>query len=139
HRRLAIIDPDGSRQPMVDEAARLALTFNGEIYNFRELRGELEKLGHRFTRDSDTEVLLRAYQQWGAEAVTRLRGQFAFAIWDGAAERLVLARDRFGEKPLFLREAAGGLFFASEIKALLAVARPAVDPGALWDCLAYRY
>ena len=141
HRRLAIIDPDGSRQPMVDEAARLALTFNGEIYNFRELRGELEKLGHRFMRDSDTEVLLRAYQQWGSDAVTRLRGQFAFAIWDGAAERLVLARDRFGEKPLFLREAAGGLFFASEIKALARAPLPApqIDPAAIWECLAYRY
>ncbi len=141
HRRLAIIDPEGSRQPMVDEAARLALTFNGEIYNFRELRGELEKLGHRFVRDSDTEVLLRAYQQWGTGAVARLRGQFAFAIWDGAAERLVLARDRFGEKPLFLHEANGALLFASEIKALLRapIAAPQVDPAAIWQCLAYRY
>jgi len=141
HRRLAIIDPDGSRQPMLDEAARLALTFNGEIYNFRELRGELEKLGHRFARDSDTEVLLRAYQQWGTDAVTRLRGQFAFAIWDGARERLFLARDRFGEKPLFLREAAGGLVFASEIKALARapLAAPQIDPAAIWECLAYRY
>jgi asparagine synthase (glutamine-hydrolysing) len=141
HRRLAIIDPDGSRQPMLDEAARLALTFNGEIYNFRELRAELAKLGHRFSRDSDTEVLLRAYQQWGADAVTRLRGQFAFAIWDGAAERLVLARDRFGEKPLFLHEANGALVFASEIKALLRapVAAPRIDPAGIWQCLAYRY
>jgi asparagine synthase (glutamine-hydrolysing) len=141
HRRLAIIDPDGSRQPMLDEAARLALTFNGEIYNFRELRAELEKLGHRFSRDSDTEVLLRAYQQWGTDAVTRLRGQFAFAIWDGAAERLVLARDRFGEKPLFLHEANGALVFASEIKALLRapIAAPQIDPAGIWQCLAYRY
>ena len=141
HRRLAIIDPDGSRQPMLDEPAQLALTFNGEIYNFRELRAELAKLGHRFARDSDTEVLLRAYQQWGIGAVTRLRGQFAFAIWDGARERLVLARDRFGEKPLFLREAAGGLFFASEIKALARapLAAPQIDPAAIWECLAYRY
>ena len=141
HRRLAIIDPEGSPQPMVDAAAGLALTFNGEIYNFRALRAELEKLGHSFARDSDTEVLLRAYQQWGPEAVGRLRGQFAFAVWDAARERLFLARDRFGEKPLFLREAAGGLFFASEIKALLRapMERPAHDLGALWDCLAYRY
>ena len=141
HRRLAIIDPNGSRQPMVDDAAGLALTFNGEIYNFRELRAQLEKHGHRFERDSDTEVLLRAYQQWGTECVQRLRGQFAFAMWDGPRERLFLARDRFGEKPLFLREAAGGLYFASEIKALLRApaAAPEIDPAAIWECLSYRY
>jgi asparagine synthase (glutamine-hydrolysing) len=141
HRRLAIIDPNGSRQPMVDEQAGLALTFNGEIYNFRELRAELEKHGHRFERDSDTEVLLHAYRQWGAECVPRLRGQFAFAIWDAPRERLFLARDRFGEKPLFLREAAGGLYFASEIKALLRapLGAPEIDPAAIWECLAYRY
>jgi asparagine synthase (glutamine-hydrolysing) len=141
HRRLAIIDPQGSSQPMVDARAGLALTFNGEIYNFRELRGALEKLGHAFERDSDTEVLLRAYQQWGPDAVGRLRGQFAFALWDGPRERLFLARDRFGEKPLFLYEAIGGLYFASEIKALLRApaARPALDTAAMWDCIAYRY
>ncbi len=141
HRRLAIIDPNGSRQPMVDDAAGLALTFNGEIYNFRELRAQLEKHGHRFERDSDTEVLLRAYQQWGTECVQRLRGQFAFAVWDGQRERLFLARDRFGEKPLFLREAAGGLYFASEIKALLRApaAAPEIDPAAIRECLSYRY
>src|SRR3989442_1281414 len=106
HRRLAIIDPNGSRQPMRDDAAGLALTFNGEIYNFRELRAELETHGHAFERDSDTEVLLRAYQQWGTQCVHRLRGQFAFAVWDARAERLFLARDRFGEKPLYLYETA---------------------------------
>jgi len=117
HRRLAIIDPNGSRQPMRDDAAGLALTFNGEIYNFRELRAELEAHGHAFERDSDTEVLLRAYQQWGTQCVQRLRGQFAFAVWDARAERLFLARDRFGEKPLYLHEANGALYFASETKA----------------------
>ncbi len=141
HRRLAIIDPAGSRQPMRDAAAGLALSFNGEIYNFRELRRELEERGHRFERDSDTEVLLRAYQQWGASCVKRLRGQFAFAVWDANKERLFLARDRFGEKPLYLREVAGGLYFASEIKALLRtpLPRPEVDLAAVWDYLAYRY
>ena len=141
HQRLAIIDPAGARQPMCDAAAGLALTFNGEIYNFRELRGELSRLGYRFERDSDTEVLLRAYQHWGGEVVHHLRGMFAFAIWDARNERLFLARDRFGEKPLFLHESASGLFFASEIKALLRVpgARSAVNLNAVWDYLAYRY
>jgi asparagine synthase (glutamine-hydrolysing) len=141
HRRLAIIDPNGSRQPMRDDEAGLALTFNGEIYNFRELRTELEGHGHRFERDSDTEVLLRAYQQWGTQCVPRLRGQFAFAVWDARAERLFLARDRFGEKPLYLHEAHGALYFASEIKALLKLPQVSrdVDLSAVWDYLAYRY
>src|SRR5216684_3512279 len=108
HRRLAIIDPEGAHQPMCDAAAGLALTFNGEIYNFRELREQLTRLGYRFARDSDTEVLLRAYQHWGCEVVHHLRGMFAFAIWDAPNERLFLARDRFGEKPLFLYESAAG-------------------------------
>jgi asparagine synthase (glutamine-hydrolysing) len=141
HRRLAIIDPNGSRQPMCDDAAGLALTFNGEIYNFRELRAELEAHGHRFERDSDTEVLLRSYQQWGTQCVHRLRGQFAFAVWDATAERLFLARDRLGEKPLYLHEANGALHFASEMKALLALPQVSseVDLSAVWDYLAYRY
>jgi len=141
HRRLAIIDPEGARQPMCDSEAGLALTFNGEIYNFRQLREELGGLGYRFTRDSDTEVLLRAYQHWGRGVVHRLRGMFAFAIWDARNERLFLARDRFGEKPLFLFQNGGGLYFASEIKALLRVPgiKAAVNLEAVWDYLAYRY
>jgi asparagine synthase (glutamine-hydrolysing) len=141
HRRLAIIDPVGAQQPMCDATAGLALTFNGEIYNFRELRSELASAGFQFQRDSDTEVLLRAYQHWGVHCVHHLRGQFAFAVWDAGAERLFLARDRFGEKPLYLHESNGGLYFASEIKALLklpAVARD-VDLASVWDYLAYRY
>lgn len=141
HRRLAIIDPAGAQQPMCDAAAGLALTFNGEIYNFRELRAELAELGYRFARDSDTEVLLRAYQHWGSEVVHRLRGMFAFAVWDARHERLFLARDRFGEKPLYLHENGSGLYFASEIKALLRVpgVKPSVNLEAVWDYLAYRY
>jgi asparagine synthase (glutamine-hydrolysing) len=141
HRRLAIIDPNGARQPMRDAEAGLTLVFNGEIYNFRELRVQLERLGHRFHLDSDTEVLLRAYQQWGELVVHRLRGMFAFAIWDAVRERLFLARDRYGEKPLFIWEGAGSLAFASEIKALLRIpaCRGEVDLGAVWDYLAYRY
>ena len=113
HRRLAIIDPEGARQPMCDADAGLALTFNGEIYNFRELREELSLLGYIIKRDSDTEVLLRAYQHWGSDVVRHLRGMFAFAIWDARNERLFLARDRFGEKPLYLYENGCGLYFAS--------------------------
>ena len=87
HRRLAIIDPNGARQPMCDEAAGVALTFNGEIYNFRVLRAELAQRGYRFALDSDTEVLLRAYQHWELDVVHHLRGQFAFAVWDSSAKR----------------------------------------------------
>lgn len=141
HRRLAIIDPDGARQPMCDPDAGLALVFNGEIYNFRELREELIAHGYRFERDSDTEVLLRAYQHWDDDVVQHLRGMFAFAIWDGRLERLFMARDRYGEKPLYLRECRDGFYFASEIKALLAVpgATATVNLTGVWDYLAYRY
>ena len=141
HRRLAIIDPRGARQPMRDEEAGLVLAFNGEIYNFRELRATLARAGYRFTLDSDTEVLLRAYQHWKHDVVQRLRGMFAFAIWDEREQSLVLARDRFGEKPLFLHEHGGSLYFASEIKALLRIPgiAPAVDLDAVAAYLAYRY
>ena len=139
HRRLAIIDPDGARQPMCD--AGLALVFNGEIYNFRELRDELNAHGYAFVRDSDTEVLLRAYQHWGDDLVQHLRGSFAFVIWDANRERLLMARDRFGEKPLFLYEDGSGFYFASEAKALLRIphCQAKVDVTAVWDYLAYRY
>ena len=135
HRRLAIIDPIGGKQPMCDDEAGLVLTFNGEIYNFRELRDELRACVYRFALDSDTEVLLRAYQHWGDQCVERLRGMFAFAIWDARRERLFLARDRFGEKPLFLQEDGPYLYFASEIKALLELpnARPRVNLAAVWE------
>jgi asparagine synthase (glutamine-hydrolysing) len=141
HRRLAIIDPVGSPQPMCDDAAQLALTFNGEIYNFRELREKLKACGYKFARDSDTEVLLRAYQHWGEGCVEHLRGMYAFAVWDGRNQRLFMARDRFGEKPLFLLEDGEELYFASEIKALLQLprAKPEVNLSAVWDYLAYRY
>jgi asparagine synthase (glutamine-hydrolysing) len=141
HRRLAIIDPEGGHQPMRDDAAGIALTYNGEIYNFRELRAELEGKGYAFARDSDTEVLLRAWQHWGEGVVERLRGMFAFAVWDGRRDLLFIARDRFGEKPLFVLEDGGDFHFASEIKALLELPRPRpeVNLTAVWDYLAYRY
>jgi asparagine synthase (glutamine-hydrolysing) len=139
HRRLAIIDPNGARQPMCD--AGLALVFNGEIYNFRALRQELITHGYPFTRDSDTEVLLQAYRHWGDDLVHHLRGCFAFVIWDAPRQRLFMARDRFGEKPLFLYEDSGGLYFASEVKSLLLIpnCKARVDMSAVWDYLAYRY
>ena len=141
HRRLAIIDPEGGKQPMVDDEAGLAITFNGEIYNFRELRAQLEACGYRFQVHSDTEVLLRAYQHWGERCVERLRGMYAFAIWDAKSQSVFLARDRFGEKPLFVYEDREGFYFASEIKALLQLPqpRPDVNLSAVWDFLAYRY
>ena len=141
HRRLAIIDPNGAFQPMCDDRRGLALTFNGEIYNFRELRAELEGVGYAFERDSDTEVLLRAYEHWGEGVVEHLRGMFAFAIWDAPRERLFMARDRFGEKPLFVCEEGDNLYFASEIKGLLRIPRMnrTVSLPAVWDYLAYRY
>ena len=141
HRRLAIIDPEGAPQPMRDTGAGLTLVFNGEIYNFRELRRALELAGLRCERDSDTEVLLRGYELWGHDVVHRLRGMFAFAVWDERDESLFLARDRFGEKPLFIAARGDGLFFASEIKALLCV--PGLDAGvdleAVSSYFAYRY
>jgi asparagine synthase (glutamine-hydrolysing) len=141
HRRLAIIDPVGAPQPMRATAAGLTLVFNGEIYNFRDLRRTLELAGLNCERDSDTEVLLRGYELWGHDVVHRLRGMFAFAVWDERDESLFLARDRFGEKPLFIAARGDSLFFASEIKALLRV--PGLDAGVDLDAVrsyfAYRY
>jgi asparagine synthase (glutamine-hydrolysing) len=120
HRRLAIIDlsPAG-RQPMLDENGAAVLVFNGEIYNFRELRAELERFGRRFRSQSDSEVLLQAYREWGPDCLDRLNGMFAFAIWDRPAQQLLLARDRYGVKPLYWWSDGRRFAFASEIKALL--------------------
>jgi asparagine synthase (glutamine-hydrolysing) len=142
HRRLSILDlsPAG-HQPMLRDGGRLALTFNGEVYNFRELRDELAGAGERFATGTDTEVVLAAYRRWGEGCVARLEGMFALALYDADARRLLLARDRAGEKPLFYRHAGGRLAFASELKALLA--DPAfpreLDRGALEFYLAYGY
>ncbi|MGO4573051.1 asparagine synthase (glutamine-hydrolyzing) [Microvirga sp. 2TAF3] len=121
HRRLAIIDlsPLG-RQPMVTQDGRFSLTFNGEIYNFNELRAQLAARGCTFVSRSDTEVLLQAFATWGLDALPRLNGMFAFAIWDTEAKVLTLARDRFGVKPVYYAEAEGTFLFASEIKGILA-------------------
>jgi asparagine synthase (glutamine-hydrolysing) len=121
HRRLAIIDlTAGGHQPMHDAAGSLVTVFNGEIYNFMEVRKDLQARGHLFRSDSDTEVILAAYREWGTECLTRLNGMFAFAIYDRNQGVLFLARDRAGEKPLFYTLTGGALRFGSELKALLA-------------------
>ena len=125
HRRLSIIDIDGGVQPMWSNDKSLCLIFNGEIYNYIELRDELRTLGHIFRTESDTEVLLAAYRQWGVTALSRLRGMFAFAVWDAREQHLVLARDPFGKKPLFIAEQADALVFGSELEPVLAF--PGVD------------
>jgi len=140
--RLAVIDLTAAgHQPMSDASQRVWITFNGEIYNFRELRRELESLGHHFRSASDTEVVIAAYCQWGDDFLRRLEGMFALALYDGAQRRLLLARDRAGEKPLFYRCAGGKLTFASELKAL--TADPdfprIIDVRALEFYLAYGY
>jgi asparagine synthase (glutamine-hydrolysing) len=118
-RRLAIIDLDPrSNQPL--HHAGLHLVFNGEIYNYRELRDELSGLGHHFVTDGDAEVLLHAWVQWGQRALDRVNGMFALAVWDDHEQALTLASDPFGEKPLFYVETPGGLAFASDIRALIA-------------------
>jgi len=122
--RLSIIDLSGGHQPMRDNTHPVAITFNGEIYNYRELKKELSQKGHRFSTESDTEVILKAYLEYGANCPNYLEGMFAFAIWDERKEQLFLARDRFGKKPLYYAyDDAGNLIVASEIKALFASGR----------------
>src|SRR5262249_2928564 len=120
HRRLSVVDlsPAG-HQPMISASGRYVIVFNGEIYNFRSLRGQLERLGHAFRGHSDTEVILAAVTEWGVhDTLPRLNGMFAFGLWDRQQERLLLARDRFGEKPLYYTDVDGVLLFGSELKAL---------------------
>ncbi len=119
HRRLSIIDLEGGSQPIYSEDGSKCIVFNGEIYNFLELKDELVEHGHVFTTKSDTETILHAYEEWGEECVERLRGMFAFAIWDTKKKELFIARDRFGQKPLFYAQHSGRFYFASEMKAIL--------------------
>ncbi|TCJ37447.1 XrtA/PEP-CTERM system amidotransferase [Parafrankia sp. BMG5.11] len=142
HRRLSIIDLAGSPQPMASPDRRAMLVFNGEIYNFRELRRELEGLGARFDTHGDSEVILAAWQQWGPRCLDKLHGMFAFAIYDTERRELFLARDRLGVKPLFTAMLSdGSLAFASELKGLLAhpLLRRSVDPLAVEDYLTWGY
>jgi asparagine synthase (glutamine-hydrolysing) len=142
HRRLSIIDlSDASHQPMVDEASGVVVAYNGEIYNFRDLRAELIGRGHPFRSTGDTEVLLRAYLEWGIDCIDRLYGMFAFAIWDPRNGVVHLARDAMGMKPLYLCHGAGWIAFASEIKAFLALPGFAaqLDPASLQQFLEFGY
>ncbi|MGH8031993.1 MAG: asparagine synthase (glutamine-hydrolyzing) [Luteimonas sp.] len=145
HRRLAVIDLAGGAQPMESpersgkNLPRAVITYNGEVYNFRELREELKALGHQFATNSDTEVILRAYLQWNLDFVHKLNGIYAFGIWDQASEELVLVRDRLGVKPLFYYPLTDGLLFGSEPKAILAnpLARAQVSREELCDVLLF--
>lgn len=141
HRRLSIIDLSTGHQPLGNEDGTVQIVFNGEIYNFRELRDELISHGHSFRTHSDTETIVHAYEQWGDDCVKRFRGMFAFALWDARTERLFVARDRFGKKPLFLLDREGLLLFASEIKSILTFqsVHATVNREALRDYFAYRY
>ncbi len=142
HRRLSIIDlSENGRQPMFNEDGSVVLVFNGEIYNFQELREQLKSKGHRFTSRSDSEVIIHAYEEWGVDSISRLRGMFAYAIYDLKERRMLLARDRIGIKPLYYYHTNNRFIFASEIKAILE------DPGvqrqvnfqALYDYLGFEF
>jgi len=141
HRRLSIIDVDGGAQPIGNEDGSLQIVFNGEIYNFVELRKELEAGGHRFKTRSDTEVIIHAYEQWGRDCVCRFNGMFAFALWDSRRREVFLARDHLGIKPLYYIDVNGRVLFASEIKALLLDPEcpREVDVEALAELFTFRY
>ena len=141
-RRLAIIDlSDAAQGPLENEDGAVAVTYNGEIYNFQELRKDLEAQGHRFKSKTDTEVIVHAYEQWGSACVRRFRGMFAFAVWDQKARRLFLARDRVGKKPLFYSRVGHAFYFASELQGLLEFPGVKRDPDltALNSYLAWGY
>jgi asparagine synthase (glutamine-hydrolysing) len=140
-RRLSIIDLSTGTQPIANEDESVWVMLNGEIYNYVELRDQLEAVGHRFRSASDTEVIAHGYESWGLDVLQRLRGMFALAIWDKRSRRLVLARDRLGKKPLFYAIAGGQIAFASEIKALLPwpLLDRTIDPEALHDYLTFLF
>ncbi len=141
HRRLSIIDLAGGAQPMATPDESLAVVFNGEIYNFPELRQELGQKGYAFRTHSDTEVLLHGYHAWGADLLGKLNGMFAFAIWDERNKRLFAARDRLGKKPFYYHSTAGAFLFASEMKSILAEpeVRRETDPAAIDDYFSFGY
>lgn len=144
HRRLSIIDLSTGDQPMhytAPDGRRLSIVFNGEVYNFRQLRTELEALGHRFQTTSDTEIIMAAHAEWGPESAARLRGMFAHIIWEHDTGRMTVVRDRFGKKPVFIAERSEGTYFASEIKSILALPgfEARLNIGAVPNYLNYRY
>ena len=141
HNRLSIIDLKGGHQPIHNEDGSIWVIYNGEIYNFADLRNELETKGHRFYTSSDTEAIVHLYEEYGTGLVDHLRGMFAFALWDSSKKSLVLGRDRLGIKPLYFTIIDGKLIFASEIKSLLQYGeiKAAVNPSALHDYLTFRH
>src|SRR5437867_13213258 len=132
-RRLSIIDLAGGHQPMSDQEESVWVVFNGEIYNFLELRSELEAYGHIFRTKSDTEVIVHGYRQWGDEVLNHLNGMFGLAIWDARRRRMVIARDPFGIKPIYFRIDKGQVYFGSEIRPVINSAREklGLDPISL--------
>jgi asparagine synthase (glutamine-hydrolysing) len=140
-RRLSIIDVKGGEQPVTNEDRSVVVVFNGEIYNFRELRAELESLGHQFSTHSDTEVIVHAYEEWQDDALLRFNGMFAFSLWDNPRRRLLLARDRMGKKPLYWTFNRKGLLWGSEAKAILSVpwVERHINPLALHHYLTLQY
>jgi len=144
NRRLSIIDLPGGHQPISNEDGTVWITFNGEIYNYRELQQDLKSRGHRFRTASDTETIVHLYEDLGLACLERLRGMFAFALWDSRTRRLLLARDRLGVKPLFYRTSAGALAFASELRAMAELGGShgrslELDPQAIYDFFGFRY
>ena len=139
HVRLSIVDLAGGAQPLESEEGRVVVTYNGESYNYKELTTELQGLGHRFRTVSDTEVLVHAWEEWGPRMFDRLNGQFAFALYDRKTGEVILARDRFGVRPLFWAIRDGDLLFGSEVKALFASGEvaPEADPEGLDEVFTY--
>ncbi len=141
HQRLSIIDLSSGQQPMVDNESDCMVVFNGEIYNFEDIRNELKNLGHNFLTSSDTEVLLKGYIHWGELVIDKLNGMFAFAIWDNKKKKLFAARDRLGKKPFYYCYRDGCLIFASELKAMLVnpLVKKEIDYGEIYNFFCYNY
>ena len=138
--RLSIIDIEGGHQPIQNETGTIHVTYNGEIYNYRELRQELEQCGHKFRTKSDTEVIVHGYEEFGESFVTKLNGMFAIALWDSPKKKLILARDRMGIKPLYYTTKENTILFASEMKSILqAPLSRAVDEQSLYAILNLGY
>ena len=141
HRRLSIIDLGSGHQPMSNSQGTVHVVFNGEIYNFEELRYQLVALGYNFTTHSDTEVIIYAYEAYGYNCVDHFQGMFALALWDEAKQALFIARDRYGKKPLYFHQCSNGLIFGSEIKSILQYKDydRSVSRDAIWHYLSFRY
>jgi len=141
NRRLSIIDLPGGHQPMANEDRTIWITYNGEIYNYPELRPALESRGHKFQTSTDTETIIHLYEEHGLDCLNQLRGMFAFALWDSRKRRLLLARDRLGVKPLYYRREPARIVYASELRALRELcAQPLeLDPQSVYDFFGFRY